>query len=210
MSVFLCNTHAVDIFNSLLTSQTQSDVPTQQLSYDTTFNLGYFYVSVLFRETEFLSKPVIPLAYLIHERKRYATNDVFFRCLKSMCPNIDMATNVVMITDNEFAIIKVIKCNFPSLKTFLCWNHTIQDCKRWLRKHGVSTAIEMTHYFDSIKSLLQSTSFKEYTDELRLETKWSQPFTEFFPDYINPSIDDLGAWVLCPFGLDAASTIWWP
>ena len=83
MSVFLCNPHVVDIFNSLLTSQTQSDVPTQQLSYETTFNRGDFYVSVLLsRETEFVSKPVIPLAYVIHERKRYATHDNFFRYLK--------------------------------------------------------------------------------------------------------------------------------
>ena len=42
----------------------------QLLSYDTTFQLGDFYVSVLcFRHTLFKEAPVIPAAFLVHERK---------------------------------------------------------------------------------------------------------------------------------------------
>jgi len=43
---------------------------TELLSYDTTFQLGDFYVSVLcFRHTLFKEAPVIPAAFLVHERK---------------------------------------------------------------------------------------------------------------------------------------------
>ena len=46
-----------------------SDLP-QLLSYDTTFQLGDFYLSpLLFRHTLFTSLPVIPAIFLIHERK---------------------------------------------------------------------------------------------------------------------------------------------
>ena len=42
----------------------------QLLSYDTTFQLGDFYISVLcFRHTLFKEAPVIPAALLLHERK---------------------------------------------------------------------------------------------------------------------------------------------
>ena len=56
----------------------QSPTP-QLLSYDTTFQLGDFYVSTLaFRHTLFKEAPVIPLALLIHERKLQACHDELF------------------------------------------------------------------------------------------------------------------------------------
>jgi hypothetical protein len=40
------------------------------MSYDTTFNLGDFYVSVLVAQIgSFVQQPVIPVAFVIHERK---------------------------------------------------------------------------------------------------------------------------------------------
>ena len=47
-----------------------SIVDGQLLSYDTTFQLGDFYVSpLLFRNILFSKSPVIPVAFLLHERK---------------------------------------------------------------------------------------------------------------------------------------------
>jgi hypothetical protein len=99
----------------------------QQLTYDTTFTLGDFYLSVvLFRESEFVSAPVVPLAYLLHERKHAATHDEFFRHMAAVCPEIETADNVIFVTDNEKAIRSAIGKNFPSRKIFLCWNHILQ------------------------------------------------------------------------------------
>ena len=60
-----------------------SDSP-QLISYDTTFKLGDFYVSVLaFRHTLFTECPVIPAAFLIHERKfRECHKKFFIECIK--------------------------------------------------------------------------------------------------------------------------------
>ena len=49
------------------------------LSYDTTFNLDYFYVSLLiFRNVIFKENPCIPVAFLIHENKQKDTHEAFF------------------------------------------------------------------------------------------------------------------------------------
>lgn len=126
LSVFLYHPELVEIFKETLSKDPQL-LPTQQLSYDTTFNLGDFYLSILlFRATEFDPSPVIPLAYLIHERKLSSTHDDFFRHMKVICPEINSANNTVILTDNETSIRNAIKSNFPNVKSFLCWNHVLQ------------------------------------------------------------------------------------
>ena len=66
LSVILYHPDVVQIFKKTLSAS--GDLPTQQMSYDTTFKLGDFYLSVLlFRATDFYPQPVIPLAYLMHE-----------------------------------------------------------------------------------------------------------------------------------------------
>jgi len=50
----------------------------QLLSYDTTFNLGDFYVSVLsFRDVLFKENPVIPAAFILHEQKFQTVHEHF-------------------------------------------------------------------------------------------------------------------------------------
>jgi len=126
LSVVCYNPAIVDIFTSLLSASTDGK-PTVTLTYDTTFNLGDFYLSVLlFRETDFDPSPIIPLAFLIHERKLESTHAEFFQHIRALCPQLDRATNAVMITDNEAAITGSIRKTFPNLSTFLCWNHLLQ------------------------------------------------------------------------------------
>jgi len=142
LSIICYNPSIVDVFTSLLCSSTPSDKPTVTLTYDTTFNLGDFYVSVLlFRETDFDPSPIVPLAFLIHERKLQSTHDEFFHHMHLLCPQLDKAVNAVMITDNEAAITGSIATHFPNLATFLCWNHVLQVRPCWLNnnlKHCVS------------------------------------------------------------------------
>ena len=62
-----------------LNGQAKSNLP-QLLSYDTTFQLGNFYVSpLLFRHTLFSSSPVIPVLFLEHERKFQLVHDEFMK-----------------------------------------------------------------------------------------------------------------------------------
>ena len=61
----------MDQMDRILQIESQSK---QLFSYDTTFNLGDFFVSpLLFRHTIFKESPVIPGLFLIHERKLQKT-----------------------------------------------------------------------------------------------------------------------------------------
>jgi len=98
-----------------------------QLTYDTTFNLGDFYLSILlFWQTEFVGAPIVPLAFYLHERKLNATHATFFRHLKNVLPELDTASHAYIVTDSEAAIVSATSVEFPHLTSFLCWNHVIQ------------------------------------------------------------------------------------
>ena len=55
----------------------------QLLSYDSTFSMGDFYVSVLlFKHCCFVQKPIIPALFLMHERKLQEHHQIVFRLLR--------------------------------------------------------------------------------------------------------------------------------
>ena len=73
----------------------QVDSRDQLLSYDTTFQLGDFYISTLvFRHTAFVEKPCIPAMFLLHERKLTTTHAHFFQELKLQVRNYTHVTHV--------------------------------------------------------------------------------------------------------------------
>ena len=57
----------------------------QLLSYDTTFTMGDFYVSILiFRHTFFVKNPCIPALFLVHERKYEECHQKLFHMLDKL------------------------------------------------------------------------------------------------------------------------------
>ena len=81
--------------------------------YDTTFQLGDFYVSpLLFRHTLFSSSPVIPVLFLVHERKFQLVHDEFMKQLARLVPSLVAEKwKVPLVTDDEAGICKVRKTN---------------------------------------------------------------------------------------------------
>ena len=70
------------------TLQMDSERP-QLLSYDTTFQLGDFYLSpLLYRHTLFSHSPVIPALFLIHERKFQTTHEIFMQSVAKLVPTL--------------------------------------------------------------------------------------------------------------------------
>jgi hypothetical protein len=99
-------------FRSLLN---RTDIPKIIVEYDTTFDLGTFYVSwVTFRHTEFNDLPRNPmptmgLACLIHNKKLQSSHEYFWNMIKEEIPSIATATNLVICTDDEAAIVNAIE-----------------------------------------------------------------------------------------------------
>ena len=87
----------------------------QLLSYDTTFQLGDFYLSVLcFRHTIFKEAPVIPAAFLTHERTFEYNHKEFFRICKKLVRSLDI-TLCPIVTDEEQAIVNAITEVLPQI-----------------------------------------------------------------------------------------------
>ena len=75
-------------------------------SYDTTFQLRNFYISPLFRNTIFKSCPVIPLAFLIHQKKLRSCHEKLMKMVMSEVPFLAHGSQKYpIVTDNEKAFL---------------------------------------------------------------------------------------------------------
>jgi hypothetical protein len=87
----------------------------QLLSYDTTFQVGDFYLSpLLFRHTAFTSSPIMPVAFLIHERKFQSAHEELMKHISVVVPSLSKSkTPIPVVTDDELG------CVMQSTSTYL-------------------------------------------------------------------------------------------
>ena len=171
----------------------------QLLSYDTTFKLGDFYMSVLcFRHVLFKESPVIPAAFLLHERKFEEYHKEFLSICKKMVQSLKSAT-CPLVTDEERGIVNAVAEVFPQIPQLRCWNHIIRDVKAWLRKHGASSE-EVSVYVADIQNMFHLPTEKQYTDSLQeMEKRWSAPFFDYYKLHIHPDIHSVSRWATEPY-----------
>ena len=146
----------------------------QLASRDTTYNPGNFYVSpLLFRYTLFQGAPVMPVAFLIHERRTQFAHEIFMDFTAKEVPEIVEAP---LIRDGEENIITTIAKRLPQVRQLRCRNHLQSGDRHWLRKHGAA-ASECVRYGQDLKQLLMSPSEKDYRQLYGVHSqKWSQAF----------------------------------
>ena len=105
--VVICGLHVLcNELNQVL--MTESELP-QLLSYDTTFQLGDFYLSpLLFRHIIFSSSPVVPVLFLIHERKFQTCHEEFMQEVSKLVPSLTHGKKMIpLVTDDEPGIYQV-------------------------------------------------------------------------------------------------------
>ena len=188
-------------FNSLLSLQS-SDAPTLFVSYDTTFNIGDFYVTPLvFRHIMFESSPCIPLAFMIHQRKYQSLHEDFFRILTRYIPNLKKSS-LAIITDREKGIINSITEVLPNANLLLCWNHIKRDLRQWLRTHGASTP-DIKVYMKDLDTFLNSDSKEEFNSSyVSISSKWSEVLVTYFEKHLKKDIEcNAGKWLLVQLSL---------
>ena len=169
----------------------------QLLSYDTTFQLGDFYVSpLIFRHTIFEEKPCIPAMFLIHERKYTETHWEMFRECMARIPALKKATCPI-VTDKEQAISNATKLELQGVQLVHCWNHIFRDLKLWLHRHGAPSQ-DISVYTEDVFRLLHSTSKVEYETQLALNCqRWDAAFEEYYIKEVHPEVPTtIGRWVL--------------
>lgn len=171
---------------------------TVQLLYDTTFNLGDFYVSpLIFRHTMFVGEKIVPVAFLIHDRKFQDDHEKFFRFVSEECPFLKKG-KIVFITDREFRLNNI----FPEAKQLYCWNHLIKNVDRWLVQHGVDAKKRNAYISDMYRLLKQDSleNFMALKNEKIME--WSDEFAKYFESRLEDDFKNHASrWILEPLGL---------
>ena len=106
--------HLTDQLNSLI--QLKSDIPIL-LSYDTTFQLGDFYISpFLFQHILFTASPVIPAGFLLHERKFQSVHEEFLRYISEMVPLLHKEKTLLpLVADDKKTICNAVDKILPSV-----------------------------------------------------------------------------------------------
>lgn len=165
------------------------------LSYDTTFNLGDFYVSPLtYRHPLFVGHRVVPLGYLIHDKKTTDCHEMFFNIVKGFCRNIG---SKCIVTDRETSICNAIRNILPSSVNLFCWNHIQQDVKHWVKGHKDSDKGDIQCYVNHVWDLLDSDSESIFNHKReQMSQHWSQQFRIYFEKHLLDSIMRTGKWIL--------------
>ena len=185
-----------------LERELQLSEPGQLLSYDTTFQLGNFYLSILlYKSMIFQEEPCIPALFLMHERKFTSTHATFFSELKKVVPSIQRS-RIPIVTDRERAITSAINCVLPEIPNLSCWNHIFQDVRRWLTARGAPQS-ECTLYIGHLRQLFSQPSLEEYEATLQqLRGVWDGVFNEYYTKHIHPDVDQrVGRWQLESLGV---------
>lgn len=170
------------------------DCDHQLLSYDTTFQLGDFYVSpLLFRHTVFKNRPTIPA--MLHERKKTETHCHMMKECVARVPSLSSA-DAPFVTDREKAIANALHLELPNVYHVYCWNHVIRDVRFWLTKHGAPSS-DIAIYLDDIRSLFHSPSKSSYESKLTtLKDKWDVTFFQYYMKEIHPDVELFARWKL--------------
>lgn len=152
-------------------------------SYDTTFNLGDFYLSVMVvKLSDFMQSPTIPVAFVIHDRKFKSVHTEFCEQLKHRMKSFKAGS--ILVTDGEEAIVGAFANAFPTLSLVSCWNHIVSDVEMWLKRHD-GKASDVMIYKANIKELLQRSSMGEFSSRLStIKQSWSGAFVQYYDTHI--------------------------
>ena len=141
----------------------------------------------IFRHILFEGSPLVPLAYMIHERRQQNAHSIFVKLLKEKCPAINR-TKVPLILDREKAMTNAFQQGLPNLDILYCWNHLRRDVKLWLTKHCASTT-EIPFYMDGISYLLSCETIAVYeTRKEQIKENWSQAMVEYYDNHLEKDI----------------------
>jgi len=172
------------------------------LSYDTTFCLGDFYLSFLVLSCSFfVERPVMPVAFVLHERKFDTVHHVFFQHFLTKCTHMK---NACVVTDGEAGIVKAVQAVMPEWKLATCWNHIIRDVEFWLKKHAARSE-DISVYKNQIRELLAcETEVLLQRKSSMFQEHWSAAVIDYYQNHLRGRIDRAYTAYLLQCGLDGA------
>lgn len=146
-----------------------------------------------FRQTEFEEAPLIPLIIMIHEKDLESAHNFLFSRLTEMVQELKATEKVVIITDEEDAVIKALDKHLPELRRFRCWTRTLRKIKEQLELLEITDEKTVERYENDFYSLLDQETSSEYRvllAEMYIK-KWNKVTTaiSFLPKKLNLKLE---------------------
>ncbi|XP_073501834.1 uncharacterized protein [Phyllobates terribilis] len=178
----------MDFGKELIKSALQDIEIEQMFAYDTTFNLGDFYMSTFVMRNTMLEKnPIFPVAFMVHERKFQKYHELFIGELVNQLNLKDIKT-IPFVTDREKGILNAVKKVAQSISLVLCENHILRDIEYWVKSaRGKNDDIKVLK--DHVEQLKDSESEEEWRNKYEeFKILWSHSFAEYFEHNLHEHI----------------------
>ena len=128
---FVRHVDVVPDYNSVMISQeiinfvtkliNQNNIEHVIFSYDTTYQIGDFYCSVLVMKVPcFVEEPVIPVSFVLHDRRFCEVHNMFFSYLRKLIPKLNSERCVDFIIDREKALLNALRTILPEANIVNC------------------------------------------------------------------------------------------
>jgi len=175
LSIVFGDNRFFPIFKSVLSSNEKII-----LEYDTTFNLGDFYLSYIISPNPFLrntvksqTSPKFPLIYLIHRKKHQSVHETLLRCFKRKLLQHDILfeEKIFFATDREQGILNAIRNVFPKNGNVFCCNHIYRNIQFWIKQNNI--------VHGNVEELLRS------PDNIQC---WPEEFQDYFDKFVLPDL----------------------
>ena len=124
--------------------------------------------TLVVRFTEFDERPVIPIMFMIHERKTKSSNQhhFFWQKVVDYLPELEEATNIYIVSREERAIVEAITRFLSNAPSFRCWNDLFEHAKQKLRRMDITNSETVSRYVCNIRHLITRSSLVDYNREL--------------------------------------------
>jgi len=148
--------------------------------YDTTFNLGNFFLSYIACQNTLLEKQCyFPLGFMIHTRKCESFHQIFWTLLSC---KLGLSNNdaLIIATDREPGIVNAIKTVLPTVPQVFCYNHILRNVRQWIFKEKLDADI-----CKDVGDLFQTKNMGQF--EICLEEKmsvWPEKFKTYYHRYL--------------------------
>lgn len=171
------------------------------VTYDTTFHMGDFYVtSLVLQLSMFKEKPIIPLGFMMHERKFQRLHEEFCYHLARKLGKI--VCTVVAVTDGEHGCSNALQKTFPAWHVLTCWNHVLRDAEFWLKGSGACHAEVSVYKTQLFEMLSCETDTSVAMTEATYRKTWSRSFEQYYDTFLQPRVHSSHKGVMLKCGLE--------
>lgn len=191
VAITLANKHVLNVVSELITMDAANKIDRFEFYYVSAGPVagGYYLSTLLFRHPLFETEPVVPAAYLIHERRNINDHRRLFEMLKTRC--LEVATcDSIFITDREFSSISSI---LPSAIQLYNWHYFEDDVVNWVESNG-GTQEDSNRFMADVYALMKAKNPDRFSRDLAVRRRrWPPSFQSFFDNCLKPAIMSKGA-----------------